>query len=329
MRREKTRKIRYRPSQRGKRTVRQIVRAMICAALIAVVSVSVSLTVTAVWRTIATHRLNAWLQALHTADGLEPSVVVAAPPLDDAAGASRQCTASADLPEGIALMGSGKPAKVTPSARAEETTLDKSSPICYHNTHADFLPEMLKLSKVNPDLVGWVHIDGVVNLPVVYRDNEYYLTHDFYGHHSKAGTLFLDVSHPLTENAANLVIHGHDMVDGTMFGLLVHYLKNGYIEAHPEIRFSTLWEAERYAIFAVLRIPTDPKKDGFVNCYAHPAFASDADFNAYIDTLRRHALRAADVDVQPDDALLTLTTCLDQDRLVIVARKLRAEEIVP
>ena len=75
-----------------------------------------------------------------------------------------------------------------------------------------------------------------------------------------------------------------------------------------------------------LVFPTDPKKDGFVNCYAHPAFASDADFNAYMDKLRRHALRTADVDVRPGDALLTLTTCLDDDRLVIVARKLRSNE---
>ena len=58
---------------------------------------------------------------------------------------------------------------------------------------------------------------------------------------------------PLTEEAANLLIHGHDMADGTMFDLLVHYQRSGYIEKHPEIRFNTLWEAERYLIFAVLR----------------------------------------------------------------------------
>lgn len=38
-----------------------------------------------------------------------------------------------------------------------------------------------------------------------------------------------------------------------MFDLLVHYQRSGYIEKHPEIRFNTLWEAERYLIFAVLR----------------------------------------------------------------------------
>lgn len=185
---------------------------------------------------------------------------------------------------------------------------------------------MLRLSRINPDLIGWINIDGLVNLPVVYRDNEYYLTHDFYGHRSKAGTLYLDVNHPLTQSAANLLIHGHDMADGTMFGLLVHYQRDGYIEKHPVIRFTTLWEEERYAIFAVLRVPTDPTKDGFVNYYAHPAFASDAAFDRYVNTLRQNALQTADIDVRPGDALLTLTTCLGDDRLIIVARRISTRE---
>lgn len=313
MRRKQRRTIRYRP-------VRQARLIAIRVALIAVVAVSVSLTFTAVWRTIATHRLNTQLRAMHTADGDAPSVVVAAPPISTEGSAD---AATIALPEGLALMGSGNTASVSVLSDPVKAAPDAIPATRYHVTDSDFLPEMLKLSKVNPDLIGWLHIDGVVNLPVVYRDNAYYLAHDFYGHRSKAGTLFLDVNHPLTEKAANLLIHGHDMADGTMFGLLVHYQRDGYIEKHPIIEFSTLWDKERYAIFAVLRTPTDPWKDGFVNYYAHPGFASDADFNAYIDTLRRNAIQTAEVDVQTGDALLTLTTCLGNDRLVIVARRIQ------
>lgn len=84
-----------------------------------------------------------------------------------------------------------------------------------------------------------------------------------------------------------------------------------------------MYHQERYLIFAVLRTPTDPGKDGFVNYYSHSGFTSDADFNAYIDTLRRNAIQTADIDVQTGDALLTLTTCLGDDRLVIVARRIQ------
>ena len=35
---------------------------------------------------------------------------------------------------------------------------------------------------------------------------------------------------------------------------------------------------------------------------------------------------AIPIDVEPSDALLTLSTCLEEDRLVIVARRLRQGE---
>ena len=321
-----------RPARRDRRSLQRARLKLIRAALVAVLAVSVSLTVAAVWRTFATNRLNAQLQSLHTADGAAPSAEIAAPPMQDFAQAadsdrSWQSAYASELPEGIRLMGGGSAvAAVAAAEQPARTVGNAATTTAYHITDAQLLPEMLKLSKANPDLVGWLYNDGVVNLPVVYRDNEYYLTHDFYGHHSKAGTLFLDVNHPLTEDAANLLIHGHDMTDGTMFGLLIHYQRGGYIDKHPVIKLSTLWDVERYAVFAVLRTPVDPRKDGFVNYYAHPTFASDADFCAYIDTLRRHALQTADVDVQPGDGLLTLTTCLGDDRLVVVARRLREDE---
>lgn len=67
---------------------------------------------------------------------------------------------------------SGNAASKSALGKTAEATADTVTLTRYHNTNANFLPEMLKLSRVNPDLIGWLHIDGVVNLPVVYRDNE-------------------------------------------------------------------------------------------------------------------------------------------------------------
>ena len=63
---------------------------------------------------------------------------------------------------------------------------------------------MQELKRLNRDTVGWISISGVVDLPVVYRDNSYYLNHDFQGQKSGAGTLFLDQNHPLA--AASLLL---------------------------------------------------------------------------------------------------------------------------
>ena len=46
----------------------------------------------------------------------------------------------------------------------------------------------------------------------------------------------------------------------------------------------------------------------------------------YIRQLQLRSEYAIPIDVEPTDALLTLSTCLDEDRLVIVARRLREDE---
>ena len=55
-------------------------------------------------------------------------------------------------------------------------------------------------------------------------------------------------------------------------------------------------------------------------------FSSDAEFAMYIRQLQLRSKYAIPIDVEPSDALLTLSTCLEDDRLVIVARRLRGDE---
>lgn len=306
MRRKRQRRIRYRPgSRRGLRLAR--------LALGAVAAVALGLALQTGVRSLQTARLNRSLQALHTVEsGAAPSVEVAAPAIE----------ARADGQPAMRLSRMGMP-DGTPIVAASDVP---DAPADFHDTLSDLLPDMLKLIRGNPDTVGWLYIKGIVALPVVYRDNSYYLNHDFYGHHSSAGTLFLDENHPLTARAQHLLIHGHSMNDGSMFGLLTHYQKAETLKAHPLIAFSTLWEKEKYAVFAVLRVSSRPGDARYFDYSSHPAFASDAAMTDYVRALRARSLFDIPVDVRPDDALLTLSTCLDDDRLVIVARKLRPGE---
>ena len=75
----------------------------------------------------------------------------------------------------------------------------------YHTLTGTKLPEMRQLLTKNWDLVAWLTIDQVLGLPVVCRDNLFYLNHDFEENQSAAGTLFLDESHPPTEKAQTLL----------------------------------------------------------------------------------------------------------------------------
>ena len=58
---------------------------------------------------------------------------------------------------------------------------------------ADILPQYQELYAQNPDLAGWLCINGTnINYPVVQADNSYYLRRGFDRLYSTAGTLFLD-----------------------------------------------------------------------------------------------------------------------------------------
>ena len=112
-----------------------------------------------------------------------------------------------------------------------------------------------------------------------------------------------------------------------MFGRLAQYDKNlEYLKAHAFIDFSTLWHQERYVVFAVLDVSLDIGDDRFVEYFAHPTFKSDEEFERYIRRVELASLYAIPMDVKPTDALLTLSTCLDEDRLVILARRQREGE---
>ena len=197
----------------------------------------------------------------------------------------------------------------------------------YHVASGTPLGHMEALYNENRDLIGWLRMEKILDLPVMYKDNSYYLKRDFYKNKNEAGTLFLDENHRFNEWTQNLLLHGHNMKDGTMFGRLTQYLHDlSYLKNNPFVQFDTLWREEQYVIFAVMRVSLDVKDEDFFNYFSYPTFESDAQFNSYIRRVQLRSEYAIPLDVAPGDALLTLSTCLEDDRLVIVCRRLREGE---
>ena len=293
------------------------------AALALVVIVSLGLSASVVVRSIRTARLNKRLVALHTLSGDRMEAEIAAPPVGDSALAIQTEKALSSHFGELTLMGMPDGSPIQAPTQASPNT---ASVAAFHRTDIDILADMQKLCRENPDTVGWISISGTVHLPVVYRDNEFYLTHDFTGAKNASGTLFLDENSPITPDTQNLLIHGHSMNDGSMFGILTHYRKLDFLRQHPLISFSTLWEKESYAVFAVLLVSSKAEDANYFNYFDHASFASDAYFYDYIRDLKRRSKFEIPVDVESSDALLTMSTCIDDDRLVVVARRLRAGE---
>lgn len=205
-----------------------------------------------------------------------------------------------------------------PTATPEPGLLD-----AYQYISDAILPEAAKLMEKNPDVVAWLNIPGVLSLPVVYRDNSYYLDHDFYENDSSSGTLFLDELHPLVEDTQYMVIHGHNMYDGSMFGRLTHYREQEYMKEHPTVYLNTLYRQEEYEVIGVLRVTSDSRSEDYVAYVGTRAFQSLERFNAFATDIRRHAIFWKDgTKMLPSDALLALSTCYkDDDRIVVMCRR--------
>ena len=194
---------------------------------------------------------------------------------------------------------------------------------CYQYIGNAVLPESAKLYARNPDMVAWLRIPGVVSLPVVYRDNAYYLDHDFNGRSSSSGTLFLDEAHPLASDTQYMVVHGHNMYDGSMFGGLTHYRKRGYMDEHPLVCLNTLYREETYEVIGVLLLPDDVQSDGYVVYTGMRKFQSLEQFYDFAGSIRENALYWKDgAEMLPSDALLALSTCYHEDsRIVVMCRR--------
>ena len=252
----------------------------------------------------------------------------AAPAFTPEAAAGPGENASDAAPDFAALPAEAPEAAMEPGAAPAAPAPQLTKTTVYHRDTGEALPEMARLREENRDLVGWLTIDGVLDLPVVYRDNSYYLTHDFHKQENTAGTIFLDVNHRFSARACNLLLHGHNMKDGSMFGHLIRYQDIDYLKRHPVIEFSTLWQKERYVIISVMKVSLNSRDPSFFNYFSYPSFKKDEEYERYVRGAQLASLYAIPVTAEPSDALLTLSTCVDDDRLVILARRFHGGETV-
>ena len=200
-----------------------------------------------------------------------------------------------------------------------------------HNPTLRVSSVFYELQRQNAEIVGWLKIDGVLEEPVLQRDNQYYLTHNVRHERSVTGALFLDENCDLSTVPTQMVVHGHNMKEGAMFGSLKKYkVKDAsFYRSHPFIEFNTIYENGRYVIFAVAEVDVRPGNVAHLPFWYYSRFNSVAAFESYVEKARAISHYRCNVDVVPGDRLLTLATCNGSEeskRLVVMARKVRENE---
>ncbi len=224
---------------------------------------------------------------------------------------------------------------LTPTATPTPTAMATPEPT--PTPTPTIMPRWSELLEETPDIVGWLKLDGCdIDYAIVQgEDNSFYLDHSLDGSYKYEGWLFLGVEGDVLENKKNLVIHGHNMANGRMFGNLSRYdVTRGenaalkFYKENPTFTFDTLYEENEYKILSVMMVDVD--ENPFFN-YLYNTFASDTVFDRFCTFINRRSMFTTGVDVNSDDELVMLSTCtahwqLENGRLVVVGRKVREGE---
>lgn len=190
------------------------------------------------------------------------------------------------------------------------------------------LDEIKKLYEENNDLIGWLQIDGTkIDYPVMYTPGEdYYLRRDFYKKSFTGGTLYIDKHNIMEPRDINLIIHGHNMSNGTMFADLIKYKDKNYYEDHKHIVYYTLEGKEEYEVIAVFLSKVYNVGDNVFKYYKFYGEQNQEQYFEYIVNIKTLDMHDIELSATYPERLLTLSTCdyyTTDGRLVVVAKQVK------
>ncbi len=195
----------------------------------------------------------------------------------------------------------------------------------------EVLDEFKNLLNVNKKLIGWVKIDDTnIDYPVMQTaDNEYYLDHNLNQEYDKNGSIFLDKDCDIVDPSTNLILYGHHMKSGKMFGGLDQYEDRSYWEEHPYIQFDTLYEKGTWQVMYVFRSRVYSQEEIVFKYYQFIDVNSVQEFDSNMQEMASMSLYDTGVTAEYGDRLLTLSTCDYEEpngRFVVVAKKVPTKE---
>ena len=182
----------------------------------------------------------------------------------------------------------------------------------------------------NGDMAGWLSIPGTeIDYPVMWtpEDENYYLYRDFNGKENKNGCLILDTDSCLEPLTTNLIIHGHNMKSGAMFGNLTDYENKTYYENHKEIILYTPQCQRNYEVIAVFRSQVYKKTDNVFKFYKFFQADTEEEFNDFYENIKKLSLYDTGVTAEFGAHFITLSTCVyhvEQGRFVVVAKEVES-----
>lgn len=160
------------------------------------------------------------------------------------------------------------------------------------------------LQEISEDAVLWIDIPGTpVSYPVAQAsDNDYYLKRNLSGSYNFAGTVFMDFRNDPSLSDDNTILYGHNMRNGSMFGILSHYADEEFYKSHPEIDLYLPGRILRCTILSSHQ--EEAEEENFPT-----RFETEEEKLAFISRMKARACYDTGTEAGAEDHLVTLVTC--------------------
>ena len=179
------------------------------------------------------------------------------------------------------------------------------------------------LKKKNSDTVAYIKVNNTkIDYVVVKgKDNDYYLHHNFNKKWNVAGWVFADYHNKFDESDKNIVIYGHNMKNGSMFGTLKTILNKKWYKNKKNNIVNLVTENGEYS-YQVFSIYSIDSEDYYINT----KFKNNKEFDKFVKKIKSRSIYNYKVDVSGNDKILTLSSCIGtKGKRVVLHAKLIEE----
>lgn len=223
--------------------------------------------------------------------------------------------------------------KVEINNEDNEIEKEEQSKLSKKKKKKKILKEYRKLYTENNDMYGWIKIDGTeIDYPVMFtpKDPNFYENKNWEKqvcYNNVGSTIFIDGR--TTSKCNNIIVYGHNLRNGSMFGSLKKYKEKEFYKEHKYIEFDTLYKKQKYEIIcvskAVVYYDKQPSEGEYL-FYEHVELNSEEEFDLYVGSAKQNEYYNIENDAKYGDKLITLCTCdywTENGRLIIVAKKIK------
>ncbi|XVG96154.1 class B sortase [Eubacteriales bacterium KG127] len=176
-----------------------------------------------------------------------------------------------------------------------------------------------ELKKINPDVIAWLTIPKThIDYPVLQgKTNQEYLNKGPKGDFSISGSIFIDSQNSKEMTDQYLLLFGHHLHNGAMFGDVVKFVNKKYFDNRKTGTLMTERKKYKIKFFAVLR--TTASNELIYNT----SNQSQEKLAQLISYINENAVQKRDIKISDKDKIVALSTCTEattNGRIVLFGR---------